>query len=88
MAETRTPTDLLGRIRRDIERNALRARNGIKHVAGVDHAKVGQSPKDIVWQRDKVVLYRYRSDRRTYGPPVLLVMSLVSRSYIFDLRPA
>ena len=87
MAETKAPLDLVGRIRRDIERNALRARNGIKHVAGIDHAKVGQTPKELVWQRDKVMLYRYRSDHRTYRPPVLLVMSLVSKPYIFDLRP-
>lgn len=87
MAETATRTDLLGRLRRDLERNTLRARNGIKHVAGIDHAPVGQTPKDLVWQRDKVKLYRYRSDQRRYRPPVLLVMSLVSKSYIFDLRP-
>jgi polyhydroxyalkanoate synthase len=32
-------------------------------------------------------LYRYDSDRRSIRPPVLLVMSLVSRMYVFDLRP-
>ena len=87
MAESGGGTDLLSRVRRDIERNTLRARNGIKHFSGIDHAPVGQTPKDLVWQRDKVMLYRYRSDERRYGPPVLLVMSLVSKSYIFDLRP-
>jgi polyhydroxyalkanoate synthase len=65
----------------------LRARNGIKHVAGIDRAKVGQSPKDLIFQKDKVTLYRYRSDKRQYRTPVFLVMSLVSKSYIFDLRP-
>jgi polyhydroxyalkanoate synthase len=48
---------------------------------------MGLSPKDTVWTLDKAELWRYRSDQRRFGPPVLLVMSLVSRSYIFDLRP-
>jgi polyhydroxyalkanoate synthase len=87
MVETSGGTDLLTSFRREIERNILRTRNGIKHMAGIDHAKTGQTPKDLVWSRDKVALYRYRSDERVYRPPVLLVMSLVSKSYIFDLRP-
>lgn len=87
MASAPNPTDLVGRLRRDVERNVLRARHGIKHVAGIDRTPVGLTPKDLVWQRDKVKLYRYRSDQRRYRPPVLLVMSLVSKSYIFDLRP-
>ena len=30
----RAPGEVVGRIRRDVERNALRARNGIRLVAG------------------------------------------------------
>jgi polyhydroxyalkanoate synthase len=74
-------------IRRDIERSALRVRNGLKHVAGVGLPDVGCSPKEEVWARDKVRLYRYHSDNRTLTPPLLLVMSLVTKPYIFDLRP-
>jgi polyhydroxyalkanoate synthase subunit PhaC len=84
-----SPADMLGRIRRDVERNALRARNGIKYVGGLDRPQVGQSAKDVVWARDKAQLWHYH---RTgvpvgYTPPVLIVMSLVSRSYILDLAP-
>ena len=35
---------------------------------------------------DKVQLYRYRSGI-PLGPPILLVMSLVSKPYVLDLRP-
>ena len=82
-----TPTDLLERIRLDVERNALRARNGLKHLAGVGRPAVGCSPKDVVWRRDKVQLYRYNSPGPTLGPPLLLVMSLVSKPYVLDLTP-
>ena len=48
-----SPQAVLDRVRRDVERNALRARNGIKLVAGVDRPGVGQTPKDVVWQRGR-----------------------------------
>ena len=79
--------DLVGRVRRDVGRNLARARNGVKHLSGLDRPAVGQTPKDVVWSRDKAELWRYRSDDVTVGTPVLIVMSLVSRSYVLDLSP-
>ena len=87
MATVLDPAELVGRVRRDVGRNVLRARNGLKYVGGVDRPKVGRSPKDVVWQRDKAQVWRYRSDAVTTATPVLIVMSLVSRSYILDLYP-
>src|SRR5580765_3367929 len=87
MASALSPTDLADRIRRDIGRSVLRAKNGIKFMTGIGRPDVGASPKDTVWTRDKLQLWRYQSEQRRYRPPLLLIMSLVSRSYIFDLRP-
>ena len=81
------PLEVLGRVRRDAERSAQRARNGLRHLSGVDHVGVGLSERELVWSRDKVRLFRYASDRRTLGPPILLVMSLITKPYVFDLRP-
>jgi polyhydroxyalkanoate synthase subunit PhaC len=50
-------------------------------------AKVGVSPKDVVWTHRKTTLYRYRSDQRRHPIPVLLVFALINRPDIFDLRP-
>jgi polyhydroxyalkanoate synthase len=84
-----SPAEALARFRREIDRTAVRARNGVKHLSGFSAAAVGETPRDLVWTRDKVALFRYRPlaagpPRR---PPVLLVMSLVTRPYVFDLRP-
>jgi polyhydroxyalkanoate synthase len=81
------PTAVLGRIRRDLDRAVLRTRNGLRHLAGVGRPEVGCTPNEVVWQRDKVRLLRYHSDNRTLSPPILLVMSLVTKAYVFDLRP-
>ncbi len=68
-------------------RSMKRSWNFTRHAMGIGRAKVGQSPRDEIWRNGKAVLYRYQNDNITKGPPVLLVMSLVSRGYILDLQP-
>jgi polyhydroxyalkanoate synthase len=82
-----SPQAVLDRVRRDVERNALRARNGIKLVAGVDRPGVGLTPKDVVWRRGRSQLWHYRNENVRYSPPLLIVFSLISRSFILDLTP-
>jgi polyhydroxyalkanoate synthase len=87
MPPTLSPSDLVQRVNRDVERSLLRARNGLRYVRGTSKPKVGATPKEVVWQRDKAQLWRYAGGPVRFGPPVLIVHSLVSRSYILDLRP-
>ena len=87
MAVLASPAEVLARVRADVERQAVRYRNGLKYVAGVGRPQVGQTPKDVIWKRDKAELWRYHSDRRQWRPPVFIIYSLVSRSYVLDLSP-
>jgi polyhydroxyalkanoate synthase len=70
-----------------VERQVLRARNGLAYLAGTKQPAVAQTPKALVWQRDRGRLWRYRSEVRSVRPPILIVHSLVSKSYILDLLP-
>src|SRR5581483_8915106 len=70
-----------------LERKILRTRNGLAYLAGANRPAMAQTPRDLVWQRDKARLWRYRSEERRWGPPILIVHSLVSKSYILDLLP-
>jgi polyhydroxyalkanoate synthase len=79
--------DVLERVQRDVGRALARGRNGLRYAAGTSRPKVGQTPKDIVWRRHKAQLWRYRSEDVRYRPPVVIVHSLVSRSYVLDLYP-
>lgn len=79
--------DPLALVRREIERNALRARNGLRYLVGGRFARTGQSPRDLVWRHGKAALYRYRSTSRHPGPPVVAYVGLVGRGYVFDLHP-
>ena len=80
------PADVIARANRDLERSLLRARNGLRYVRGTHRPQLGATPKDVVWQRDKAQLWRYRGGPIRYAQPLLIVTSLVSRSYI--PRPA
>ena len=70
-----------------VARQMLRARNGLGYLTGANRPAVAQTPRDLVWKRDKARLWRYRSGQRRYRPPVLIVHSLVSKSYVLDLLP-
>jgi len=87
MAVMTSPAEMLAWIRSDVERQAVRTRNGVKYLAGIGRPQVGQTPKDVIWKRGKVELWRYRSDRRRWQPPVFIIYSLVCRSYVLDLSP-
>jgi polyhydroxyalkanoate synthase len=87
MPPTVNPADLLERVNRDVERSVRRARNGIRYVRGTHRPNVGATPKKVVWKRGKAELWRYRNGTVRYTPPVVIIHSLVSRSYILDLQP-
>ena len=87
MAVMTSPAEMLAWVRSDVERQAVRTRNGVKYLAGIGRPQVGQTPKDVIWKRGKVELWRYRSDRRRWQPPVFIIYSLVCRSYVLDLSP-
>jgi polyhydroxyalkanoate synthase subunit PhaC len=87
MSPALSPADVLGRVERDVRRAAARGRNGLRYAAGTSRPKVGRTPKDVVWRRHKAELWRYRNDDVRHRPPVVIVHSLVSRSYVLDLYP-
>jgi len=75
------------RVNRDVERSYLRARNGLRQVAGVSPPRISATPRELVWRRDKATLWRYPVAGATRRPPLLAFMGLVSRSYVLDLLP-
>lgn len=68
------------------DRTRMRVVNGLRLAAGLDRPGVGCTPSSVVWSQDRASLKRYRVGVDS-GKPILLVPSLVNRSYIWDLRP-
>lgn len=86
MRPARLAGGVLADVRREVERNAIRARNGIRYATGAEWAPESPSPRDLVWSQAKAKLWRLRSDQVRFGPPVLTYIGLVSRSHILDLH--
>ena len=65
-----------------------RALEMARAVLGSVDAPVGLTPKELVWRKNKARLYRYvRSEPATHRTPIFLVLPLINRAYILDLRP-
>ncbi len=57
-------------------------------LAAANRAAVGASPRDPLFQRDKLTVFRYRPTARPLpAAPVLIVYALVNRPYMLDLQP-
>ena len=66
-----------------------------KIVKGIDnlsrlkeeHIEIGITPKEVVYQEDKVTLYRFKSKvEQPFPIPVLIVYALVNRPFMVDLQ--
>ncbi|PSP78146.1 class III poly(R)-hydroxyalkanoic acid synthase subunit PhaC [Halobacteriales archaeon QS_1_68_20] len=59
-------------------------------MAGVE---VGQTPKEVVYEENKLQLYHYKPEEagiepeETHDVPILVVYALINRPYILDLQP-
>jgi polyhydroxyalkanoate synthase len=74
----------------EMSKNMQRWRNWADaFVANPADPPMGQTPKDVIWKRGKIQLYRYLPQVETLNPlPYLVVPWLgISRSYILDMLP-
>ncbi|MEW6277040.1 MAG: alpha/beta fold hydrolase [Candidatus Eremiobacterota bacterium] len=65
-----------------------RAWRWIGLMSGRESVPIGITPKDPIYERDRLVVYRYRRDTPPrHSVPLLLVYSLINRPSVLDLRP-
>lgn len=71
-----------------VTRNLNRVRRGLDVLLNREPPVVGATPKDVIYSKGTLRLYRYRPvTDEVYRIPVVLVMSLISKPYILDLSP-
>ncbi|MBI3925516.1 MAG: alpha/beta fold hydrolase [Armatimonadetes bacterium] len=57
-------------------------------ASGGETTEIGRSPREEIYRRDTLRIYRYhRHESPRYGPPVLLIYSLINRPSVLDLKP-
>lgn len=80
-----SPGDVVASVTRELERNAMRTRNGIRYLTGAEWAPRAPTPSEVIWQQGHVTLRRYLGGSSRVAPPVMAFLGLVSRAYVFDL---
>jgi polyhydroxyalkanoate synthase subunit PhaC len=59
----------------------------VEVAVGLPRATVPATPSSVMWRSGPAVLGHYTSEHRAPGPPVLVVHSLITRSWVLDLAP-
>ena len=87
MAEESISPEIIERARKLVDRTIQRNIKGLEFLTGPP-AKVGLTPKDVIYERGTLRLYHYHplSDE-VYRVPLLLVMATTNKAYVFDLAP-
>jgi polyhydroxyalkanoate synthase len=85
---TETNAGLTDQLRREARLTVTRSRRSIDVVLGRKEPDVWLTPKDTIYSRGTMRLYRYRPmTEEVYRVPIIFVMSLISKPYILDLVP-
>ena len=60
---------------------------GVEVIANSNYDEINNTPKDLVYQCDKMGLYHYRPMVKNPNPvPVLIVYALMNKQYIMDIQ--
>ena len=61
---------------------------GVELLTEIEEIDVGTAPKQLIYEEDKLKLYRYKAETdKACGVPVLVVYALVNRPYMLDIQP-
>ncbi len=75
------------RIAEELQSFQTKLAQGAQTLRGLGEIEVGVSPREAVYQEDKLTLYRYRPRvAKPHPVPLLIVYALVNRPYMMDLQ--
>jgi polyhydroxyalkanoate synthase len=61
---------------------------GAELLTDIEEIDVGTAAKQLIYEEDKLKLYRYKAEiDKACGVPVLVVYALVNRPYMLDIQP-
>jgi polyhydroxyalkanoate synthase subunit PhaC len=72
----------------DMQKNFKRFKRVAEVLTKDPEPLVGQTPKEVIWTKNKAKLYRYQpSIKKTNKVPLLMIYALINKPYILDLTP-
>jgi class III poly(R)-hydroxyalkanoic acid synthase PhaC subunit len=70
----------------DYEKEMKRWTHLLKVLSGPE-PKIGHTPRNEVWRKNKSVLWHYPAKQKKYAIPLFFVYSLFNKPYILDIAP-
>lgn len=72
----------------DLDSTFKKYRTGMQIMLEGAKADTGQTPKEVIWTKNKAKLYHYEPMVEKHFPvPILIVYALINRPYVLDLMP-
>jgi len=72
----------------DFESAIKKYRTGMQIILEGAKADTGQTPKEVIWTKNKAKLYHYEPKvEKRYPVPILMIYALINRPYVLDLMP-
>src|SRR6266513_797430 len=61
---------------------------GMQIILDGAQAATGQTPKEVIWTKNKAKLYHYEPTiEKRFPIPILIIYALINRPYVLDLMP-
>ncbi|ALC87815.1 poly(R)-hydroxyalkanoic acid synthase [Bacillus sp. FJAT-22090] len=72
----------------DVKNSYRRYKRVVDVITKEPDPQVGQTPKEVIWTKNKAKLYRYQpQSKKTNRVPILMIYALINKPYILDLSP-
>ncbi|KQL35330.1 poly(R)-hydroxyalkanoic acid synthase [Psychrobacillus sp. FJAT-21963] len=72
----------------DVKNSYRRYKRVVDVITKEPDPQVGQTPKEVIWTKNKAKLYRYQpQSKKTNRLPILMIYALINKPYILDLSP-
>lgn len=85
---TRSLDAMVDSLPEDYQKDYKRFKRAIDVLTKEPEPKVGQTPKELIWTKNKAKLYRYQPAKvKTNKVPILIIYALINKPYILDLSP-
>lgn len=72
----------------EYESTIKKYRIGMQIILEGAKADTGQTPKEVIWTKNKAKLYHYEpTAKKRFPVPILIIYALINRPYVLDLMP-
>lgn len=88
MVFTKSMESLMNSMPEDYQKEHERLKRAMDVLTKEPEPLVGQTPKEVIWTKNKAKLYRYQpAKKKTNKVPLLMIYALINKPYILDLAP-